>query len=204
LAVSLGASTQAGTSTGTFTEFSDISIQQVVNGQPVGGVGNGSNVPTTVSVSSTYDEGYAFAQVGVSTGLYSFTVYSSDSQISVIDGIPGESADIVTWPMDYSLYHAFNVSGEFYLVDPSGEFIGPNGDGSPDDVSVRFTYTYFQISNYQDSGFIATASVATIPEPSSIVMATSAALLILAWPILRARIGKAYTLTRGRARLNQS
>jgi hypothetical protein len=212
LTVALSASAQAGTSTGTFTEFSDIGIQQVVNGLDVGGVTNYSRVPTTLAFSIMSDNSYFYPQLTVSNSLYSFTVtfnLISQNEISVVDGIPGQSADSVTLLMNINLYHDYNLNGQFYLTDPSGEFIGPNGNGSPDDVSVSFAYTYFQVSSigpgsFGDSGFMATASVSTIPEPSSIVMATSAALLILAWPILRARIGKACTLTRGRARQNQS
>ena len=58
------------------------------------------------------------------------------------------------------------------------------------------TYVFANYGGITESVFV---EFQTIPEPSSIVMATSAALLILAWPILRARIGKAYTLTRGSA-----
>jgi hypothetical protein len=191
LTVALSASAQAGTSTGTFTEFSDISIQQVVNGQDVGGVTNYSGVSTTLAFSLVNDgDGYFYPQLTVGNSLYSFAVppfLAYPYQISVVDGIPGQSADIVSWSVIVSMYHEYNAEGYFYLTDPSGEFIGPNGDGSPDDVSVQFTYTYFQISNFQDSGFIATASVSTIPEPSSIVMAISGALVMLAVNFSRKR-----------------
>jgi hypothetical protein len=198
LAVTLSASAQAGTSTGTFTEFEDIAIQQVVNGVNVGDPTDYFRVPTTLSFSVTTDEGYALPNLSVGNSLYSFSVSSFlafDNLISVIDGVPGQSADVVNWTVDVFPYHQFNLNGGFYLTDPSGEFIGPNGDGSPNDVSIQFAYTYFQVSDlnapgapaFEDSGFMVKASVSTVPEPSSIVMAVSAALLILAWPILRAR-----------------
>jgi hypothetical protein len=116
LAVILSASAQAGTSTGTFQGFSEISIQQVVDGQPVGGATYSPNVPTTLSFSLMTDNGYFFPQLTVSNSLYLFMVFPgliSQNQISVIDGIPGQSADIVTIGMDINLYRAYNLNGEF-------------------------------------------------------------------------------------------
>jgi hypothetical protein len=91
-----------------------------------------------------------------------------------------------------------NFAVSYEAILPDGSIVVGDGTALADltEISIgppngeTITFASFQSSN--------------IPEPSSIVMATSAALLILAWPILRARIGKAYTLTRGSARLNQS
>jgi hypothetical protein len=92
----------------------------------------------------------------------------------------------------------FAVSYESIL--PDGEIVV--GDGT---ALADLTEFFFDTPDPGDE-IIRTASFqsSNIPEPSSIVLATSAALMILACTILRARIGTAYTLTRGRALQNQS
>jgi hypothetical protein len=67
------------------------------------------------------------------------------------------------------------------LFDPSGEFIGPNGDGDPSHVQISAKYTYGH-ENAKATGENVTAQFTNtpVPEPSSIVLATFAALLDLA------------------------
>jgi hypothetical protein len=53
----------------------------------------------------------------------------------IADGIPGESTDHA-----FRALQAYNTryyqAPQLNLLDPSGEFIGPNGDGDPNDIHI--------------------------------------------------------------------
>jgi hypothetical protein len=203
-ALSATSSARAGTSTGTFQGVSEIFVTPYVNNEP----GTGTSyywVPSVMNFTMTYNDPYNKSFVyDIISNIQSLSVSSVGPgvisfSLSATDGIPGQSADFASGGLAVFEYHGYFYEASFSLIDPSGEFIGPSGNGNPSDVSMIADITY-QVDNY--SGIVESVFIEfqTIPEPSSIVMATSAALLILAWPILRARIGKAYTLTRGRDR----
>ena len=82
--------------------------------------------------------------------------------------------------LDGQSFGNFAVSYEAIL--PDGNIVVGDGNALADLTEITFG---------ENGETITFASFSNIPEPSSIVMATSATLLILAWPILRARIGKA-------------
>jgi hypothetical protein len=212
-ALSATSSARAGTSTGTFQGVSQIEVTPYVNNEP-GTSTFYSWVPSVMNFTMTYDEPNSFYNnsfaYNISSNIQTLSVSSVGVPpyfflLSVTDGISGQSADLASGTLGSALYHGYNYVTSFDLSDPSGEFIGPNGNGNPSDVSMNADITYSVLNTQEivESVFIEFQTI-TIPEPSSIVMATPAALLILAWPSLRARIGKAYTLTRGRARQNQS
>jgi hypothetical protein len=213
-ALSATSSARAGTSTGTFQGVSQIEVTPYVNYEP-GTTTFYSWVPSVMNFTMTYngptnlynENNNSFAY-NISSNIQALGVSSVDPlafffSLSATDGIPGQSADSASGSFQAFQYHTYSYSTSFALFDPSGEFIGPNGNGNPSNVSMiaDITYVFANYGGITESVFV---EFQTIPEPSSIVMATSAALLILAWPILRARIGMAYTFTRDRGRQNQS
>jgi hypothetical protein len=113
----------------------------------------------------------------------------------ITDGIPGQSGDRASAGMSSSVYHAWGLTASVVLTDPSGEYIGPNGDGDPSGVLVTAQYTY-QPWDFSDTGQTYTVSFTTdpsadppagVPEPSSVVLATSGALLVFTVALGRAR-----------------
>jgi hypothetical protein len=118
------------------------------------------------------------------------------------------SGGIFNGPMVLLLENGSTVNffGSDLSFDSStGQLTGILADGDPLNVMMDLVgnNTPFTISPDGDAITFG-PGINVIPEPRSIVLMASGTLLILAWPFLRARIGKAYTLTRGRARLNQS
>jgi hypothetical protein len=201
-ALSVTAPTGAETITGTFQGNALVEVTPYINFEP--GVTTTYYEQSSLGFTLVTDQYYNYMSLNIhNLELSTYGQPESFFSYSITDGIPGQSADNISASMDIITYHAPEYGASFFLTDPSGEFIGPNGNGNPSDVSVTadIYYLFANVYGATESVFI---EFHTIPEPSSIVMATSAALLILAWPILRSRIGTAYALTRGRARLNQS
>jgi hypothetical protein len=191
---------RASTIIGTFQGFTDIEIQTFVDGAPVSYV-TYSQVPSTINFFLSNDSlnpDNNNVQFSISNAVYSFNtdtvpqVPRDGYNLPVItDGIPGQSADSAYGNIHAFLYHAFMLDAGFALVDPSGEFIGPNGDGDPSNVKINASYVYSNGGN-GGNGQIVTASfqTASIPEPSSIVLAASGATVILALAFQRARCAR--------------
>jgi hypothetical protein len=60
----------------------------------------------------------------------------------IIDGVPGQSSDLASAGMYNSVYHAWGLEAQVELTDPSGKYLGPNGDGDPSNVLVTANYVY--------------------------------------------------------------
>ncbi len=186
-ALSATSSARGGTSTGTFQGVSQIEVTPYVNNEP--GTGSFYNyVPSVMNFTMTYDgpnnNSFAYNISGLSVSSVGAPVITFS--LSATDGIPGQSADFASGELGVFLYHSYSYVTSFALSDPSGEFIGPNGNGNPSDVSMNADITY-SVDNYSGIVELVFVEFQTIPEPSSIVMATSAALLILAVAFGRAR-----------------
>jgi hypothetical protein len=190
---SVNTASRAGTVTGTFEGLADIEIQQFVQGQQVG-VTDYSNVPSTLNfiITATPTSSDPLAgtlQFSLTNSIFSlntntlpdlFSAQYVDKIASITDGIPGQSADVAFGAVTAFVYHLWALTDTgVTLVDPTGEFIGPNGDGDPSNVHVNAQYTY-EMLDFEDTSQIITTSFMTVPEPSSIVMAASGALLVLA------------------------
>jgi hypothetical protein len=194
-ALSATSSARAGTSTGTFQGVSQIEVTPYANNEP-GTTTFYSWVPSVMNFTMTYNgpnnlyDNNSFAY-NISSNIQALSVSSVDEPVvffslSATDGIPGQSADFASGGLDVFLYHSYTYNTGFSLIDPSGEFIGPNGNGNSSDVSMNADITY-SVDNYLGIVELVFVEFQTIPEPSSIVMATSAALLILAVAFGRAR-----------------
>jgi hypothetical protein len=197
LALALGTSTQAGSVTGTFQGVADIEVQQFVVGQQVGPTASYQNMPATLDFTITAGPSpgngtLAFNFESAVTSLNTATLpllslsWPTYSIAFITDGIPGQSSDSASAGMDSSVYHAWWLQAGVSLTDPTGEYIGPNGNGDPSGVTVTASYIY-QPWNFEDTGQTYTVSFTTVPEPSSIVLAASGSLLVLAVALVRAR-----------------
>jgi hypothetical protein len=206
LTLSLGTSIQAGTVTGTFQGIADIEVQQFVLGQQVGPTASYESVPSTIGFTIT-------AGANPGNGPFQFSLTNSVLSLNtatlpllslsrpayiitfVTDGVPGQTDDSASAGMESSVYHAWALQAGVTLTDPTGEYIGPNGNGDPSGVLVTARYTY-QPWDFSDTGQTYTVSFTTdppadppagVPEPSSVVLATSGALLVFTVALGRAR-----------------
>jgi hypothetical protein len=197
LTLSLGTSIQAGTVTGTFLGIADIEVQQFVLGQQVGPTDSYQSVPSTLSFTITAgpSPGNGTLEFSLTNSVFSLNTATlpllslsrPDYNITFItDGIPGQSGDSATAGMSSSVYHAWWLQAGVSLTDPSGQYIGPNGNGDPSNVLVTAKYVY-QPWDFSDTGQTYAVSFTTVPEPSSVVMAASGALVILAVAFVQAR-----------------
>ena len=177
--ISASTASRAGTITGTFQGVSDIEVQQIVLTQPVGSPVTYSDVRATIGFSFSYDDPYPHLNSFQFAGsVLSFTAVDVGyAYFSVTDGIPGQSADQAIFIFDAGVYHAYTLNATLRLFDPSGEFIGPNGDGDPSNVQITVGFQYDQENN-SDTGYNYTVNFTNVLEPSSIVLATIAALLV--------------------------
>ena len=105
---------------------------------------------------------------------------------SIVDGIPGESADYAMASVYILEVKSVYLLLAINLYDPSGEFIGPNGDGDPSNVQISADYEQ-QFVQGDDSGTRYSAEFTSIPEPSSIVLVMSGTLLVSAVSFARWR-----------------
>jgi hypothetical protein len=148
---------------------------------------------------------------GVFTGMSTQPgeLFDSLSDVNILGGTStvNISGGIFSGPMSLLLQNGSTVNffGSDLNFDPStGQLSGVLADGDPLNVIVDsgFSTPYSGPLTISPDGDAITfgPGLNVIPEPRSIVLMASGTLLILAWPILRARIGKAYTLTRGTAR----
>jgi hypothetical protein len=199
LALTHGTSTRAGMVTGTFEGVADIEVQQFVHGQQVGptvtyqGVASTLNFTITTGTapfSGTFEFSLANSVFSLDTnmlpGLPPFEYLAFGSFVaSITDGIPGQSADAALGSVFVFVEHLWSLNAGVRLVDPTGEFIGPNGDGDTSNVQINAEYIY-QMFDTQDNGQTITTSFMTVPEPSSIVLTASGSLLVLAVALVRA------------------
>lgn len=180
---------QAETVSATFKGIADIEVQQFVSGQQIGPTATYQAVPSTLSFSITADTnpGHGPFQFSLSNSVYSLNsatlplISLSDLiylNTFVIDGVPGQSRDLVSAGMQSSVYHDWWLQAGITLTDPTGEYIGPNGNGDSSNVLVTAEYVY-QPWDSTDTGKTYTVSFTTdppsdppaaTPEPSSIVM----------------------------------
>ena len=149
-AMSAAQTLQAATITGTFQVVEDIQVQQYDNATPVGNPVIYTDVPTVLNFTLTaYTptlESGGYVQYSLANSVLYFNTGNLpgfDTGIpvyftSIVDGTPGQSADNAFGLFESSVYHLYNAIALFGLFDPSGEFIGPNGDGNPSDVQNRW------------------------------------------------------------------
>jgi hypothetical protein len=81
-------------------------------------------------------------------------------------------------------------SANFKLVDPTGEFIGPNGNGDPSGVHISVSLFTYSGNPYGTSGEMLSVqfqSTGVVPEPPSTVLAAFGAILISAIVFGRSR-----------------
>lgn len=191
---------QAGTVSGAFQGIANIEVQKFVKGQQVSDT-NYSAVPSTLN--------FAIAANGnIGSGSFQFSltdsVFSLDSTnpdplyhikpinpfylTFITDGAPGQSADSASGSMRSSVYHLWYLQAGVRLTDPTGEYIGPNGNGDLSNVLATAQYVY-QPWDSTDTGQTYTVSFTTdppvaplsiAPEPSSMVMLAIGFLAILA------------------------
>jgi hypothetical protein len=177
---------------GSFQGVATIQVQQVVVGEPVGIVVTYSDVPATI--------GFSFANNGRDYFEFDSNVLSFIAPINYqfapppipgykdtyIDGIPGQSADQFGIVFSSFFYHSFNLNAGLSLIDPSGEFLGPNGNGDPSHVQTMSTI-YYDSTSPMENGENTVVNFTTVAEPSSVVLAMSAAALALAVALARTR-----------------
>ena len=172
---------------GTFQGIATIETQQVVPGQPLGPPGFYTFVPASIGFTVT-GGGIDFDKLQFDSNPLAFSINVNDTNISIVDGIPGQRAAQLDFGFNGFIDHGYYTSGELSLIDPSGEFIGPDGNGSPSDVQINSNFWY-QSSNDNGIGVLYTVTffTGTVPEPSSIVLATIAALVMSAVGLRRVR-----------------
>jgi hypothetical protein len=197
--VSVNAPSRAGTitTTGSFQGVANMEVQQFVDGGLVSDV-TYTNVASTINFTLAYDAsnpGNNYMQYSINNSVYSFDTSSVPRFLPpepyttlVVDGIPGQSADSADGTIE-RLDPSLGLIATFALADPSGEFIGPNGNGDPSDVQINASYSYHFDTTSERSGMAITTSFTAMPapEPSSIVLAASGAMIILAVALRRAR-----------------
>ncbi len=173
------------------------------NGQSALSLLLSSNFHSTVTIT-----GGVFTAVPAQPGEFFASLADSSTGAASTVNISGGS---FSGPMFLNLENGstLNFFGSNLDFDPStGQLSGILADGDPLNVIVDSTPNspYSGPLTISPDGDAITfgPGINVIPEPRSIVLMASGTLLILAWPILRARIGKAYTFTKGRARLKQS
>jgi hypothetical protein len=191
-------SSHAGTVSGTFQGIADIEVQQIVLGQQVGSTVTYSAVPSTLdfTITSTNPSLYAGTlQFSLDNNIFSLntaTLLSPPNNnpqyaVLILDGTPGQSGDAAYGSVFSLAYHLWSLEAGVGLTDLTGQYIGPNGNGDPSNAQVTAKYVYEPWNN-EDTGQTYTVTFTTVvPEPSSIVMATSGALLVLAAALGRAR-----------------
>ena len=78
----------------------------------------------------------------------------NDSTVNITDGIPGTSADTAFASTDvYINRYDQTIPATVNLTDPTGEYIGPNGDGDPSQVTIN---AYIPISSLNVLGMAIT------------------------------------------------
>jgi hypothetical protein len=187
--------TKATTITGTFQGAGLVEITPYVNGLP--GMTASYSVPATLDFTLTANgppNAPEYLALSIANSIYSLGTSSIATNplntvflfTSITDGIPGQSADSAGGYLDSFEYHAYALSADFSLFDPSGQFIGPNGNGDPSNVSIVADITYAKENAF---GNVETVFVSfqTVPEPTSLVLVASGALSILAFALARAR-----------------
>jgi hypothetical protein len=136
----------AETITGTFQVVEDIQVQQYDNATPIGNPVTYTDVPTifnfTLTAYTPTPTGGGYVQYSLVNSILSFNTNLVPNSLmsqylsSIVDGIPGQSADEAYGVVASSAYRVHSLIAQFGLFDPSGEFIGPNGDGNPSDVQI--------------------------------------------------------------------
>ena len=164
----------------------DISYQQYVNNVLVTSI-NETNVPSTLSFTAGFVGFQGVLMLDLESNVpVPFELNTNLAMIFWTDGIPGISADNLTATVDYNTEYG-GYAGTLNLVDPTGEFIGPNGDGSISGVRVTGGFSEFSASpegTSSNNGAIEFQTV--VPEPSSIVLLVSGLVLIAAVAFTRA------------------
>lgn len=189
---------QAGSISGVFHGIANIEIQQFVRGQQVGPTSSYEAMPSTLSFAITAD-----TNPGGGPFQFSLTnsVFSLDSATlpdlflsrplylitAITDGLPGQSADSAFASINTSVYHYWWLQAGVRLTDPTGQYIGPNGNGDPSGALVTAEYVY-QPWDSQDTGQTyrvtfttdpPSSPAAIVPEPSSVVIMAIGLLAIL-------------------------
>ena len=193
ISASISTPSWAATITGTFDGAGLVEIIPYDNGFP--GVPTFYSVPATLNFTLTADGAPSapdYLALNITNSVYSLNtatiatnpLFTTFLLTSITDGIPGQSADSAFGFLDSFGYHAYALSADFDLIDPSGEFIGPNGDGDPSNVSIvaDITYTIENSSGNVETVFV---SFHTVPEPTSFVLAASGVLSFSAFVLGR-------------------
>ena len=178
----------AGTVSGTFQGTADMSVQPEVLNQ-LGNTTFYTDVPSTLDVTVSWDDpNHPSVQFSLENSVFSLSLVPI-SPVTSIDG--SVTADSIHIDTDTLIYHLYTLGTTIGLSDPSGQFLTGNTDMS--NVQAFVAYTDW-VSNYQATGERVTASftsnsdpLAAVPEPSSIMMAASGALMALTVALVRAR-----------------
>ena len=176
-AIFVSTESRAGTLVGSFQGVANVQVKQYLNNQLVGYI-DAYDVPATLNFVLYTIPGLPFGtlQLTIATSAY-VASFMAPGTASIIDGIPGQSADYANGYGTASDYYELETT-KLALVDPSGEFIGPNGNGDPSDVAIVASMNYGTVSRVFVTGDLVVASFQTVPEPSSIVLATIAVLVM--------------------------
>jgi hypothetical protein len=194
-AVSLPGSSDASMISGSFRGYADVDINNYTilpNGQQTGSTISAQNVPATFNFYlNDYNGGNPPPGAGVAS-IYidnkvfpiGYTGDSGDSPIfPIFDGIPGKSGDYAHGEVD-DVFNGLFPAASFTLTDPTGQYIGPNGNGDPSHVTISADISIRQI-NESETGTSTIGGVSfstlSVPEPWSIVEAASGALVILVY-----------------------
>lgn len=101
---------------------------------------------------------------------------------TIVDGIPGVSPDLISSSFVFlSGKGAIPGVATFELLDTSGQFLGPNGNGDRSGIFVRAEMPVHQSggNGVGDEGFLR-FSTRAVPEPSSVVMLALGAIILAA------------------------
>lgn len=195
---SVTAPSRADSITGTFQGFANMEVKTYEGAHLVSDI-TYTNVASTINFTLYYNDP-AYQSGSYFIFSISNSVFSLDTSGLAargpyeaggyaIDGIPGQNADSAYATAQGFDYHAYNLTSTFQLYDPSGEFIGPNGDGDPSNVQIMTNYSYNNLDTSATGQAVTTSflTLSAIPEPSSVVLATIAALAVSAVGLSRVR-----------------
>ena len=182
--VSIETTTHAGSMSGTFQGVADIYVQQYVDNTLVTSIA-ATWVPSTINFSLVVSPSLSAMDFYIDNSVFPYG-FEGPAAASIIDGIPGQTADYASG--SYVLFSPYASSrADFNLVDPNGEYIGPNGNGDPSEVKLHMSIYELYVDPYGASTESIIVQFQTVPEPSSIVLAASGALIVLTVALARAR-----------------
>jgi hypothetical protein len=132
--VSIETTTHAGSILGTFQGVADIYVQQYVDNTLVTSIA-ATWVPSTINFRLIDSPSLFAMDFYIDNSVFPYG-FEGPAATSIIDGFPRQTADYASG--SYLLFSPYASSrADFNLVDPNGEYIGPNGNGDPSDIQIH-------------------------------------------------------------------